>query len=121
METFNESIIANFIFTLSKYDTLCKADLVFAFTVFLQQEEYEKCGVLKKLIDSNQYNNEKQSNSAGILSILKKIDTCNDKDEDVRQFSKILSNLEKELMDFIAKIEDVYCEKHPSISRTKEF
>lgn len=43
--------IANYIFALIKYELVSETDLEFAYDVFLTTEEYEKCSILKELID----------------------------------------------------------------------
>lgn len=66
---FNNESIANFIYDLMKFDKVCKKDLEYAFNVFLKHEEYEKCSVIKELIEIRYYDNRKRNNNESILKV----------------------------------------------------
>lgn len=66
---FNRESIANFIYDLLKFDKVCKEDLEYAFDVFLKAEEYEKCSVIKELIELRYYDNRKRKNNVELLKI----------------------------------------------------
>lgn len=53
MRNFNDIIIANFIYSLLKYDKQSKNDLEYAYKIFALNEEYEKCLIIKELMDMN--------------------------------------------------------------------
>jgi hypothetical protein len=72
---FSELSIANFIYDLLKFDKVCKNDLDYAFDVFLKHEEYEKCSIIKELIEIRYYDNRKRSNNEEILKIEKIIES----------------------------------------------
>lgn len=66
---FNTLSIANFIYDLIKFDKVCKKDLDYALDVFLKNEEYEKCSVIKELIDLKYYDNRKRNNNEELQKI----------------------------------------------------
>lgn len=66
---FSKDSIANFIYDLIKYDKVCKKDLEFALDVFKASEDYEKCSVLKELLDLKYYDNRKRNNNESILEV----------------------------------------------------
>jgi iron-sulfur cluster repair protein YtfE (RIC family) len=111
--------ISNFIFTLIKYSRQCKCDLDFAFNIFLLEEEYEKCSVLKKLIDNKYYDNDKQSNYKRILNVINKINEFDGDNEEMLHSGKELLKLKRELMYFIDKIEELYYVNIPSLQNTE--
>ena len=66
---FNRESIANFIYDLLKFDKVCKKDLEYAFEVFLKHEEYEKCSVIKELLELRYYDNRKRNNNESLLQV----------------------------------------------------
>jgi hypothetical protein len=92
---FNELSIANFIYDLLKFDKMCKKDLEYAFNLFLKNEEYEKCSVIKELIELKYYDNRKRNHYESILKVeelVKKISSGElfaDKKEFFRQRERI--------------------------------
>ena len=71
---FNRESIGNFIFDLIKYDKVCQNDLEFALDIFIRTEEYEKCSVIKELLELRYYDNRKRKNGEELLKIEKLIE-----------------------------------------------
>lgn len=116
MEEFNTKI-SNFIFTLIKYSKVCKDDLNFAYDIFLKEEEYEKCSILKELIDIEYYDNTKKSNSKNILKV---IEIANDNYSDLNKHKEKFISLKNELIDMMDSIEeDFYDIVIPPIKNSK--
>lgn len=113
-------IIANFIFTLIKYSKLCKIDLEFAFNVFLSEEEYEKCSILKELIDVGYYDDERKSEFMKVLTIVEKINKFDNNDKEMKNYEKKINKLKNDLIYFIDNIEEIYdCVVIPPIKNKK--
>ena len=66
---------ANFIFDIIRYDKVWKNDLDFAFEEFKIIEEYEKCTIIKELLELRYYDNRKRNNNESILDIERIIET----------------------------------------------
>ena len=102
---FDSLRIANFIFILAKYSKLCRFDLDYSFEIFLQNEEYEKCSVLKELIDLRYFDNDRNSNYESISNIVNLINKFDDDDKDMLQYKIKLLELKNELLESIGHIE----------------
>lgn len=66
---FNTLSIANFIYDLLKFDKVNKNDLDYALDIFRKNEEYEKCSVIKELLDLRYYDNRKRKNYEELLKV----------------------------------------------------
>lgn len=66
---FNRDSIANFIYDLMKFEKVCKKDLEYAFQVFVKNQEYEKCSVIKELLELKYYDNRKRNNNEALLKV----------------------------------------------------
>lgn len=66
---FNELSIANFIYDLLKFDKVNKNDLDYALDIFRKNEEYEKCSVIKELLDLRYYDNRKRKNYEELFKV----------------------------------------------------
>ncbi len=108
MKEFDKRVIANFIFSLIKYNKICKLDLEFAYDIFIVNEEYERCSVIKELIDMKYYDNTKQSELIKYLTIIERIETFDYQDEEMTFYGKKLLKLKYELMNFMNRIEEIY-------------
>ena len=100
-------LIANFIFNLIKYTMLNRIDLDFAYNTFVTNEEYEKCSILKELIDIDYYNNENKSNYNTLMKVVKMIDKSDD--------NLLKIELKKMLLEAIDDVEKVYEEVEMTI------
>jgi len=105
MKESDDLMIANFVYTLTNYGKLCKYDLDNAFNFFLLIEEYEKCSVLKEIINRKYYDNNKKSNYVSISSILNMINKFDDVTNEMFQYKIKLLKLKSELYDSIGEIE----------------
>ncbi|MEI7483802.1 MAG: hypothetical protein WCK13_03745 [Ignavibacteriota bacterium] len=92
--------IAEFLYTLTKYSKLCRQDLEIALEGFIKNEEYEKCSVLKDLIDSEYYDNNAVSNYTYIKHIQDLINKIDNRENKLRYIN--------ELTNFINNIEQIY-------------
>jgi hypothetical protein len=101
---FSKESIANFIYDLLKYQKVCKNDLDFAYNIFIKNEEYEKCSIIKELIDIKYYDNRKRSNNEEIQKVEQMIRTLSsgvmflEKKEFIKQtlmISRLKSDIEK--------------------------
>lgn len=106
-----DNIIANFIFNQIKYSMINKIDLDFAYNVFVMNEEYEKCSILKELVDMNYFDNENKSNYNTLIKIVKMIE----KSEDI--LLKI--ELKKMLLEAIDDVKNAYNEVEITIPPLK--
>lgn len=93
--------IADFIFTLIKYDKQSKVDLEYAYNIFLDEEYYEKCSVIKELIDINYYDNKKKNSCDTIQYMIDSINLCDNDNPD-------MIRLEKEILSFVNNVEKLY-------------
>jgi len=66
---FNRDSIANFIYDLMKFEKVCQKDLEYAFQVFVKNQEYEKCSVIKELLELKYYDNRKRNNNEALLKV----------------------------------------------------
>ena len=66
---FNDELIAGFVYDLIKYEKVCQKDLEFSFSVFKKMEEYEKCSIIKELLELKYYDNRKRNNTESILNV----------------------------------------------------
>jgi hypothetical protein len=107
---FNRESIANFIYDLLKFEKVCKADLDYAFDVFLKNEEYEKCSVVKEMIELRYYDNRKRKNNEELLKIEKLINSLSsgdiflEKKEFMKQRERI-NKLKEEIESFYYMME----------------
>jgi len=113
---FNRESIANFIYDLLKFDKVCKKDLEYAFSVFLKNEEYEKCSVIKELLELKYYDNRKRNNNEAILQVEKLVIAINsgglffDKKEFLKQKERI-KKLREDIEKFYEMMQNVGSEK----------
>lgn len=102
---FNRDSIANFIYDLMKFEKVCKSDLEYAFQIFIKNQEYEKCSVIKELLDLKYYDNRKRNNNEALLKVENLITAINsgnlvfEKKEFIKQKDKI-RKLKKNIEDF---------------------
>jgi len=66
---FSKDSVANLIYDLIKYEKVCQKDLEFALDVFKTSEQYEKCSIIKELLDLKYYDNRKRNNNESILDV----------------------------------------------------
>jgi len=74
---FNRESIANFIYDLLKFEKVCQKDLEYAFQIFVKAEEYEKCSVIKELLEIRYYDNRKRNNNESLLQVEKLVSLVN--------------------------------------------
>ena len=66
---FNIESIAGLIYDKLKFEKVCKDDLEYALKAFMISEEYEKCAIIKELLELKYYDNRKKSNNKSILDV----------------------------------------------------
>ena len=109
---FNKDSIANFIYDLLKFEKVCKNDLEYAFQVFVKNQEYEKCSVIKELLELKYYDNRKRNNNEALLKVENLITAITsgnlifEKKEFMRQKEKI-KKLKQDIEDFYGMMHNV--------------
>lgn len=107
---FNTLSIANFIYDLLKFDKVHKDDLEYALDIFRKYEAYEKCSVIRELLDLKYYDNRKRKNHDALLKVEKLISAINsgglifERKEFIKQKEKI-KKLKEEIENFYQMME----------------
>lgn len=107
---FNILSIANFIYDLLKFDKVHKDDLEYALEIFLKYEAYEKCSVIRELLDLKYYDNRKRKNHEELIKIENLINSISsgeiffNKKEFVKQKERI-RKLKEEIENFYDMME----------------
>lgn len=108
---FNKMSISNLIYDKIKFDKVCKNDLDFALDIFIQNQEYEKCSVVKELLELRYYDNRKKSNNEAVLNVHKIIELIQNKnfvmeEKDVLKYRKKIKQLKDDISSFYDMMND---------------
>jgi len=102
---FNIESIAALIYDKIKFEKVCKDDLEYALTAFIISQEYEKCAIIKELLELKYYDNRKRSNNKSILDVQVVIDSISsgiffkDKKDFMRKRERV-TKLKEDIEDF---------------------
>lgn len=124
----NELKLANFIFLVSKNTLQDEKDLIFSLNKFIETEEYEKCILLNKLINSKKFKKNKKddhshyqfylwiqkaknkinSSLEGLIG-LRDDSTSDNKglNDSIKKGERLLETLEEDERDFFKRIEKI--------------